>query len=409
MSVFKTVRLVPFLLIALFLLSPHAVFAIGLTPPSVALSTVTSTKTGHVTIVRGASDVGVLTMDVSAHGAGSEFFSGDSTFILAADATEGTYAFQITPSSSANGNYSLQVDFLVRKNPADSGSTVITGATAIVTFSAVGHVSSNGSSGGSVGGLNPVLPSTPILPVSPVVVPPVKPKPSVLVPTVPVASPVIPPTKSSPQNPPVTKPSTSIAPSTNPPTLIPVVTEFPTESFSTGSPNLSLSNDTTIPTFAYSITQSPNADFSSLTSTSDVAVVNVNLPDGIYFLHVADKNNPVKGITTKKIVIDTTPPDILNVTAQTQSVFLGSNIFLSISASDKTTSVAYFTISTPNGIVKSVSSTIALHRLSLGKHLYQMQAVDELGNTQTVFVAVTVDKESFLETLARLWRAFFHV
>ena len=391
----------------------NAVFAVGLTPPAVPLSTISSATSSEIKLVRGAGDAsGDLVLDVSAHGTGSEYFVGASTFTLLSGFNEGTYHFQMIPTASAKGDYSVQIDFLVERAPSGIGSTVISGATAIVTFSVAG--SSGGSAGG--GGSNPggpyVLPVTRTTP-TPVLVPTTPAVntnvPIVVIPT-PSVQPLIP-----------TKPSVtpSISPSTSNPSIgsgntavtAPTMTQLiPSEAFSTSSPNLSLSTDTTSQTFSYSINTSPVASLPSLTLLSDTPIVKVNLPDGIYYLHVAKKNDKTGTVTTKQIIIDTTPPDILDIKPETQRTGLGvSNVFLTITAKDKTTSVVQYKVTSSSRSISGTGSRISLGRLILGKHVYQIHVVDAVGNIQTVVATVTVEKESYLDTISRLFRRFFHL
>lgn len=136
---------------------PVSGLAIGISPPSFALGTIAlnQMETVGLWVVRSLDEgSAAVTLLVSARKNGAAYFQGASSVTIPAGSDKVWYSFSVVPDFASAGPYEIFVDFhLVSSSGGVSGAgaSVITGATAVVTFD-TDVLPTTSSGGGSTSG-----------------------------------------------------------------------------------------------------------------------------------------------------------------------------------------------------------------------------------------------------------------
>jgi hypothetical protein len=147
-----------FLMSVFFFSFPVSVLAIGISPPSFELGTiaVNQMETVGLWVVRsldeGSAAVNLL---VSARKNGGPYFQGASSVTIPEGSDKVWYSFNVVPDFASAGPFEMFVDFhLVSSSGGISGAgtSVITGATAVVTFDTEVLPTTSSGGGSSSGG-----------------------------------------------------------------------------------------------------------------------------------------------------------------------------------------------------------------------------------------------------------------
>ncbi len=410
--------------------------AMGITPGRVNLGVITSgqTKYGSVMLLRDRLYDGTdpFSGTVSARLDGSSFFSGLSSFSFSSDQDEMTYTFSIHPSENASGSYAIQVDFVVNRSHSVSapvGAQVISGTTALVQFEVPVSTSVNPSSTPPEGGIPPstpvVLPKKDIPQTEEfIIIKPVEEVPQVSIPEtvlqqeikeiLPAEVVFSQPKELFPEQLVITHKDNEIDHVVFDPLLKKPVIYSDTHTaedryFKTQDVHLQFDAFPLEPKFDgfyYTISTSPVVYISELQSTSDGSEIEIDLPDGIYYVHVVGvKKGVLSAPHTRRLMIDFTPPVVEKKYIVTKErIFRKSKHALRMSLFDRTSGVAYGKIITPYGAEVFVTDQIPLRHLKNGNQIYQVALTDVAGNVSVEDVLIHVQRETEWETIQRLWR-----
>lgn len=141
-----------------FYLSAHVlpVYAIGISPARVNLSILKpgDVLEGSVLLLRDHvhDATGDLPMTMTVRGSGSNVVSGSPSFTFPAASEEFPYTFSIKPTTALQGSYTVQLDFLMKKSDVpsvSSGATVVSGATALLSFTVLNAVQMSPNASGA--------------------------------------------------------------------------------------------------------------------------------------------------------------------------------------------------------------------------------------------------------------------
>ena len=411
-----------FILIVVLLIPIFPARAIGISPPKIDFGNVVkwNVNADEIRVVRnGATEpIGDILVLTRARGRGSEYFSGRSSVVIPNGQSFVSYPFTIIPNDSADGNYEVQIDFLVQNTnsvSASAGSVVVTGATAVVQF----FLPSQGGSVNSSETVRPVISTvteknTEIPKTKETVIEIKKEEIMEIKFELPSKKQSATTKKSIIQN--LQKKESTEKPlilsfdqTIAPPKLLSKTHPEPTKYYSNDTVDILIENkvkDVNATGYLFGISQKATAAIEELKQTVNPSFGYAQLSDGIYYTHAAEIfGAKVSPIVSRRILIDTTPPVISDPVLYVEPhIFMKSKFSFNVSAVDKTTSVAYFRITTPTDTYMSVMEKISIKRLKKGTYPISIEAVDIVGNVKTERLLIHVQPESEWETVTRLFK-----
>lgn len=158
--------------------------------------------------------------------------------------------------------------------------------------------------------------------------------------------------------------------------------------------------------FYYTISSSPTVYVSELQSVTHNSEINIDLSDGMYYVHVAGRRDGVLSAPqTRKILIDSTSPQVLKKQlVLEQKIFQKSRYLLHVSLFDQTSGIAYGKWITPQGSRVFVTDAVPLRFLKKENQTYQLAVTDVAGNVYVEDLNFRVEYETSWETIRRLWK-----
>lgn len=153
----------------------------------------------------------------------------------------------------------------------------------------------------------------------------------------------------------------------------------------------------------YLISTEPTVDASELTLETINPSISFYLPDGIYYLHTQDASDASAPVSTRRVMIDTTPP-VVEAKVQSKRVlpFIAPRKEIALEVVDALAGVADVDVSINGKAAEVVNGRISTRGLGWGTHSLVVDATDEAGNVIIQEFTVNVEpKYPVARTLAR--------
>lgn len=152
------------------------------------------------------------------------------------------------------------------------------------------------------------------------------------------------------------------------------------------------------------INAEPTAQAFELTQETSNPSVSFHLPDGIYYLHTQDASDASAPVSTRRVMIDTTPPVVEpKVQSKPTLPFIAPRNEIALEVIDALAGVAQVRASINGEATEVIEGRVSTRGLGWGTHSLVVDATDEAGNVIIQTFVVNVEpKFPIVRTIARV-------
>ena len=138
-----------------------------------------------------------------------------------------------------------------------------------------------------------------------------------------------------------------------------------------------------IKSYFYTFDETPNSDPQKKLSSTEKSFQQKNVSDGMHFFHLkaVQQDGSVTPTIHRRVQVDTTLPNQIVLSAQTNTVLEGESVWLTFATTDETSGVLEYQVSMDNSVFQTQQSPLEITDLKPGTYFFRVAALDRAGNT----------------------------
>ncbi len=161
-----------------------------------------------------------------------------------------------------------------------------------------------------------------------------------------------------------------------------------------------------VETYFYAVTSFQEVSLEDLVNQTSNPQIQLDVPNGVSYFHVArQRDGKLSEISTRVIRVDTEPPDFISARLiMNTRGFIDKKHQLSFASIDQMSGMDFYQVYMDGTFIRSTTDTsIELDEVQPGRHVYQIRAIDKVGNLSASYLEVFVEddraRDSFLKWL----------
>jgi hypothetical protein len=140
--------------------------------------------------------------------------------------------------------------------------------------------------------------------------------------------------------------------------------------------------------YTYVFSTSSDAEPETVFEGEELVWSQSELEDGVYHFAVKGIADEEIEMTSRSILVDTTPPNPIELTAEETQITEGESVWLTFATTDETSGVAQYQIAINESDFQVQTSPLEIEGLAAGTYQFRVAALDRAGNS--VYEAVSV-------------------